>query len=293
LPYLFFIGVLAVDACALAHGQTSGAGAEAAPAIHAKTVADWWRQGGVAMYFLGLASVLMLTFAAEGMIKFTQKRMAPQPLVAALRQALQSGHYQEALNRCKEQPSYLSAVLAAGLERIGRGKQTVDFAVEEASLREGALIKSNLAYLSVIGVVSPMIGLAGTVFGMIKAFSTIGASGIADPLRLGEAIGEVLIATASGLIIAIPAFIFYHILKTKANGEILRANARVYQLLEDIPYHQVEGVRFVDGQYVFPEPAEQERILAHCPGCSAGLSQRTGFCPHCGAHLEWSIEVNA
>ena len=93
------------------------------------------------------------------------------------------------------------------MERIGRGKDVFDDALAEHGLREAQMLRTRNSYLSVIGVVSPMIGLLGTVIGMMKAFTVLGGSGISDPRALASSIGEVLLATASGLFIAIPAFV--------------------------------------------------------------------------------------
>ena len=91
-------------------------------------------------------------------------------------------------------------VLGNGLERIGRNKDSVEFIVEETALREANDLKTNTTYLSVIGVVSPMIGLTGTVWGMIGAFKTLGDKGISNPGRARRPHRrEVLVATMSGL----------------------------------------------------------------------------------------------
>ena len=129
------------------------------------------------------------------------------------------------------------------MERVGHGKDAVDFAVQEASVREGTLLKANSQYLSVIGVVSPMIGLTGTVIGMISAFRVLGQHGISDPSKLAAAIGEVLVATASGLVVAIPAFVFFYVFKNFAVSAILYAESHIYRLLDPIPYDQVSGIR--------------------------------------------------
>ena len=82
--------------------------------------------------------------------------------------------------------------------------------------KENSHLQTYISYLSVIGVCTPMIGLLGTVTGMIKAFAKLGSSGIGDPSGLSAAIGEVLVATASGLVIAIPAFGAFYFLRNRA-----------------------------------------------------------------------------
>ncbi len=219
-----------------------------------KSVKDIFHEGGSVMYFCVIMSMCVVAFTVEGFVKLRLVKLAPPILVAQLKEQIHSGNYQEAWQLCQSSPCYLSTLLAAGLERIGRSKDAVDFAIQENSVVESSILKTNTTYLSVIGVISPMVGLTGTVLGMIKAFATLGQSGISDPSKLAGNIGEVLVATAAGLVVAIPAFIFFYILKGKAQTASLRADALVYRLLEDIPYEQLSGIRIGEyGSEVFTE----------------------------------------
>jgi len=209
-----------------------------------KTFFDVFLEGGVVMWFLLAASILTVTFAIEGFFKLRKAKLAPPALAAQLQDLMSSGDYQGAWTACQQNKSFLSRVVSTGLERLGHGKDAVEFALQEASMREGTKVKANTQYLSVIGVVSPMIGLTGTVIGMIKAFQELGTSGVGgDPTGLSAAIGEVLVATAGGLVVAIPAFVFFYILKNIAQGAVLDADSVVYRLFEGIPYDQLGGLQ--------------------------------------------------
>ncbi len=201
------------------------------------------QQGGFVMYILGVASICLVWFTVEGFIILRASKLAPKALVARLHEAITSGNFQEAWNICRANRCFLSNVLGNGLERIGRNKDAVEFIVEETALRESNSLKTNTTYLSVIGVVAPMIGLTGTVWGMIGAFKTLGDNGISNPSLLAGKIGEVLVATMSGLLVAVPAFIFFYVLRARAQGAILYAESQVYRLLDDVPYEQVSGIR--------------------------------------------------
>ena len=107
-------------------------------------------------------------------------------------------------------------------------------------------IKANIQYLSVIGVVSPMVGLTGTVMGMIKAFETLGSSGAADPSKLAGNISEVLVATGAGLFVAIPGFILYYVFRNRIQTVSVAVDSEVNLLLEDIPFEQLTGYRVSD-----------------------------------------------
>lgn len=238
-------GVLLLSVTAPVSAQE--AAAPAAPAAAGgtaeKSFMDIFHEGGIVMYFCLVMSVCVVAFTAEGFVKLRVAKLAPPVLVARLREAIEAGNYQDAWQICQDNPCFLSTVLMAGLERIGRSKDAVDFAMQESGVTEGTLLKTNTTYLSVIGVIAPMVGLSGTVVGMIKAFSTLGSSGISDPSKLAANIGEVLVATAAGLMVAIPAFVFFYILKAKAQTAILRAETVSNRLMEEIPYDQIVGIR--------------------------------------------------
>lgn len=296
MPHLAAQTPAPTDASAPADAGT--ATPAAAPAQEATTLPQLLAQGGVVMYALGIASVCVVWFTAEGFYNLRAGRLAPKALIARLREAFSTGNYQEAWNICRSNKCFLSNVLAAGLERIGRGKDAVEFALEETAIRESTSLKTNTTYLSVIGVVSPMIGLTGTVWGMIKAFHTLGQSGITDPSKLAGNIGEVLVATASGLIVAIPAFVFFYILRARAQGAILFAESQVYSLLDEVPYEQLAGVRI--GESFSADQAGKLRsarsgtsqkvsrtVTTNCPSCNAPINVGTSPCPNCGTVLDW------
>jgi biopolymer transport protein ExbB len=277
-----------------------GADAAAAPAPAAKavTISDMVMQGGFVMIFLGIASVCMVWFGIEGFIILRTAKLAPPALVARLKEAFKAGNYQEAWNLCKANKCFLSNVLGNGLERIGRNKDAVEFIVEETAIRESNDLKTNTTYLSVIGVVSPMIGLTGTVWGMIGAFKTLGDNGISNPALLAGKIGEVLIATMSGLVVAVPAFILFYILRARAQSAILHAESQVYRLLDEVPYEQLSGVRI--GADFAAEGSAKTRsarsgvsqkvsrnVTTNCPSCNAPITVGASPCPNCGTVLDW------
>jgi biopolymer transport protein ExbB len=285
-----------------AGGDASAPGGAAAetPAAPPKatTLADMLYQGGFVMYILAIASVCLVWFTAEGFVMLRTSKLAPPALIARIKEAFKSGNYQEAWNICKANKCFLSNVLGNGLERIGRSKDAVEFIVEETALREANDLKTNTTYLSVIGVVSPMIGLTGTVWGMIGAFKALGDNGIANPSLLAGKIGEVLVATMSGLLVAVPAFIFFYILRAQAQSAILHAESQVYRLLDEIPYDQLAGVRI--GENFGTDQVGKSRqirsgvsqkvtrnVTTNCPSCNAPITVGTTPCPNCGTVLDW------
>jgi biopolymer transport protein ExbB len=273
-------------------------GTTAAPDVKATTLADMLSQGGFVMYILAAASVCLVWFTAEGFVILRAAKLAPPALIARIKEAFKAGNYQEAWNICKTNKCFLSNVLGNGLERIGRNKDAVEFIVEETALREANDLKTNTTYLSVIGVVSPMIGLTGTVWGMIGAFKTLGNNGISNPALLAGKIGEVLVATMSGLVVAVPAFVFFYILRARAQSAILHAESQVYRLLDDIPYEQLSGVRIGDN-FGTDQSAKSRQlrsgvsqkvsrnVTTNCPSCNAPITVGTSPCPNCHTVLDW------
>jgi biopolymer transport protein ExbB len=244
-----------------------------------------------------LTSITMVTFVIQNIITLRKEKVAPKALVDSLRNEIGAGNYQAAWETCNANNNYLSNVLKGALERVGRGKEAVEDAIAEYALREATTQRTRNSYLSVIGVISPMIGLLGTVIGMMRAFAVLGASGIGDPRGLATSIGEVLMATASGLFIAIPAFISYYIFRNRAQMVIVYADDQINRLLEDIPYEELGGLRigeyFNAGQPGLGDDAEESRrvsmaLTTNCPVCNGAVTPGDNPCPHCGATLDWA-----
>lgn len=198
----------------------------------------------VVMWMLLVMSVVMMTFIIEMIIKLRTPKLAPPAVVALLRDAIGQGNYQGAWEICKANPCFLSKVFSSAVENLGNGKHAVDEAIGEAFARESARLKAHNSYLSVIGVVSPMVGLTGTVVGMMQAFAVLGKSGAADMTGLSAAISGVLIATAAGLVVAIPAFMSFYFFKNQANIVFADVYSIVKNLLRSIPVDQLAGFQF-------------------------------------------------
>jgi biopolymer transport protein ExbB len=183
---------------------------DAAPArppagAQSKTLWQQIKEGGWVMFPIALCSIATLYLIGDGIIRTSRKRTAPPEHEEAIKTSLRQGDYVGAHNYCKTNPSPLTNVLRVGIGLLGEGKQVAEEGMLGALAKEHSHLQTYISYLSVIGVCTPMIGLLGTVTGMIKAFAKLGSSGIGDPSGLSAAIGEVLVATASGLIIAYPS----------------------------------------------------------------------------------------
>jgi len=180
------------------------------------TVGGMLKQGGWAMYPLGLMSMAMIYFIVRNTLMLREKTLLRADLKEELEAAIGRKDIAAARAICEENPSLMTSVLDAGLERINENdfdSAHITEAIEEAGNEQMVTFMKSVNYLSIIGGTAPMLGLLGTVSGMIKAFSTIAAGGMGKPELLAGNIGEALITTATGLIIAIPAMICYFVFK--------------------------------------------------------------------------------
>jgi len=210
---------------------------------HGDTFMDLFLLGGAVSWLLLVASILIMAFAIEAVIKIRVARLAPPAVYAQLKDAFVSGNYPQAVQICVANPCYLTHIVQAGLERLGRGRDAAEKAMGEMTAKEINDLKSNINYLSVIGVVSPMVGLTGTVIGMMKAFKTLGSSGAADPSKLSANISEVLFATAFGLFVAIPGFVLYYVFRNRVQTVSVAVEQQVGHLFEEVPFEQLTGYR--------------------------------------------------
>src|SRR5438270_8754378 len=195
---------------------------------------------------IALCSITTLYLIGDGVIRTSQKRVAPSEAEENVKTLFRNGDYVGAYNYCKESPSPLTNVLRIGIGLLGEGKEVTEEGITGELAKENSSMQTYISYLSVIGVCTPMIGLLGTVTGMIKAFAKLGASGIGDPSGLSAAIGEVLVATASGLIIAIPAFGAFYFLRNRATASLHYVQDIINQLFRKMPYESLAGVYLGD-----------------------------------------------
>ncbi len=300
VPFAFLLTAFLFCATVSPALAEPNAGDAAAKDGGGQTVLEMIMHGGPLIMTIWVAilatSITMVTLVIQNFILLRKEKVAPPALVKSLSQTLLAGNYQEAWEICNANNNYLANVLKTGLERVGRGKDAVEGALAEAGLREAQLIRTRNSYLSVIGVVAPMIGLLGTVIGMMGAFSTLGQSGIADTRKLATSIGEVLLATASGLFIAIPAFIFYYVFRNKSQVVIVHADDRINNLVEDIPYEELQGVKigenFSAGEGAPAKSGGSRKVsmslTTNCPVCNGPITAGVNPCPHCGATLQWA-----
>lgn len=233
--------------------------AEASPEVgeigHKKSLWDTLKEGGWVMIPIAGCSVLTFYLVGDGFLRVTNpSNLLPRQQVKAIREFFRAGRYVDAYNYCKQNPSPFCNVTRVAISLLGDGKAAVEEGIVAEMAKENSRMQTFISYLSVIGVCTPMIGLLGTVTGMIKAFDTLGSSGIGDPSSLSAAIGEVLVATASGLFIAIPAFGAFYYLRNRAAKGLHDIQDTLASLFRKMPYEKFTGAHIGDEEIYAADP---------------------------------------
>jgi len=209
--------------------------AEAEPVDDEKSLIDMYKAGGWAMYPLSFLSVLGLGLIVYNFIAVKPGPILQSEVLPQLEDALKTLDISKAKSICNENPAPTTNIIGAGLARVDLdhyNAEQIKEAVEEASAEELADPFVLINYLSVIGSLSPMVGLLGTVSGMVKAFNVIEAEGAGSAQALAGNISEALITTATGMIIGIPAMFFFFFFKNKY-GKI---TSRVGRIVGDLQF---------------------------------------------------------
>lgn len=212
----------------------------AAPATESSTsLFGLLQQGGWAMYPLGLTALFMFFLIFYCWRETGTARFVPGALVDALKDPLAKRDVESARGLCSGTNTVLSRCLSAALgkarpEKTDANREKIEGAYMDNVEAEDGAIGQWINYLNVVAAVAPMIGLLGTVSGMISAFQTIGQVGMGDPSALASDIGEALVTTATGLVIGIPAMVAYFIFRNRLNTNILKTVETGGDLIDEL-----------------------------------------------------------
>jgi biopolymer transport protein ExbB len=189
-------------------------------------------KGGIIMIPIISCSILALAIFIERFWSTKKEKVIPADLFVTVERLIKETKIGEALYMCGRNDSCLSRIILAGLKSHGRRIADIKEAIEEAGRREVASLDRYTGILGTIANITPLLGLLGTVSGMIKAFNVIAAGGVGDPAVLAGGISEALITTASGLSVAIPTFVAYKFLMGRADRLVLDMEEHSLNLVE-------------------------------------------------------------
>jgi biopolymer transport protein ExbB len=212
------LAALAADA------QTNSAFAQVAQAVSTRDMSmkEIFDKGGMLMYFLSALSVIGLAFIIYFIIILRREQLMPARFVAGLTALLREGKLTEARAACHANSSAIATVMEAALDYAIRSGGKPDSGmlrevIEGEGARQATLMQNQTQYLNDIAVIAPMIGLLGTVWGMLKAFNVVALDmARAKPLELAGGVSLSLITTCAGLIVAIPAMAGYFLFRNRA-----------------------------------------------------------------------------
>lgn len=219
----------------------------AAPPPHSQSLWDLLLQGGWAMWPLALCSLVMFFLIYHTWRETLRPRFVADALLPQLRAALAARDVAAARQMVAGSRTVLSRALAASLQRARPAEDDAGKAHIEASLAETLEVEDSaigqwINYLNVVATVAPMIGLLGTVSGMIGAFQTISTGGMGRPELLAGDIGEALITTATGLVIGIPAMVAYFIMRNRLANQMTATAQTATDLVDILAGETAEAV---------------------------------------------------
>jgi len=204
-------------------------------------VIDLIVKGGVFIYPIILCSVIALGIFLERLWVLRRKQIIPGTFIRNVEELLKKQKISEAVFLCQGDSSSIAKIFLAGLKNIGRGMWLVKETIEERGAREAVILEKHVGILATIANLTPLLGLLGTVSGMIKTFNVISVQGVGNPAPLAGGIAEALITTASGLCVAIPTLVCHRILKDKAESLIFEMEENSLKIVEIMENASTQG----------------------------------------------------
>lgn len=198
-----------------------------------KSLGDIIVGGGIIGWVIILLSIISLALAIEHFVTIRRDKLVPPELIDEIEALFEEEEYQEALELCENEPNFLTNVLSAGLPKINAGFDAMEKAMDEVAEEETIKLHQKIGWLSLIGNIAPMMGLFGTVLGMIGAFNEITRLGAnVTPKDLSAGISTALITTLFGLFVAMPALFFFFLFRNKVIKVSLEITAIAADLVE-------------------------------------------------------------
>jgi biopolymer transport protein ExbB len=215
------------------------------------------RDGGILMVPLLGCSFLLAVFGFERMVSLRWGRVVPKLFVNHFLEQLQSGQLSrgEALDACEENGSPAAKVFAAAVRRWGKPAVEIEQAAIDACEREVNHLRRYRRVFNGIATIGPLLGLLGTVFGLIRSFNDVaGAGAMGRPDLLARGFGEALITTAMGLLVAIPAMVLHWVFTSRVDRLAMRLDETCQQVIDEISLEAAADAR--------PAPRQKARALA-------------------------------
>jgi biopolymer transport protein ExbB len=188
-----------------------------------------------------ITSIAALWLIIDAMIGIKREKLLPAHVIEGVRTALTAGDLGAALEACEASPSPISRILMAGFSNISEGYEVIQEAVASSADMETEKLMQRINYLNVCGQIAPMLGLLGTVVGMVLAFGNLAtATGAAKSRLLAQNISTALWTTVVGLLISVPCLLAFTLIKNNATRLILESEATVLDLIKVLRNAEIE-----------------------------------------------------
>lgn len=214
--------------------------AQSAPAPAASETVQVWdlfkQSFDVFTILLVLGSVVSLTVIFSVAFELRESRVLPRSTTNVLRDLVRSQRFDDLRDACISHDTFVARILLAAMDQKGRSRESIREAAELAAAEESARCFRRLEVLNVIGNLGPLVGLAGTVWGMVIAFTSLGkAGGDATATSLSEGIAKALFHTLLGLLLAIPCLLMYGLYRPVVDRICMKGISIASELVEWIP----------------------------------------------------------
>ena len=217
----------------LLDGASSVAHAQDEPQeIKGKPLLSYVTDGGLIGIVICLCSVCGIALSITFAIQLRRDALVPPDVLELVEQSFEEENYDEAYQVCENNPSFFSAILAAGLAKIDMGYDEIEKALFETGELEAAKLQQKVGWLSLIASVAPMLGRFGTVSGMIGTFNVIAQSqSTPKPDQLAGGISQALVTTFLGLLVAIPMTVLFVVFRNKVASIVMEVAALTDELM--------------------------------------------------------------
>lgn len=199
---------------------------------------DFVEKGGVMMIPIGICSFVAMAVFIERLVSLRRENVIPKAFLVGLKKILKKDPTNKtaAIKYCKKNKSPVANVFASGIKSLDVSIESMQQHIDDAGSREVVKLRRFVRVLSVIASVAPLLGLLGTIFGMIRAFQTVAVMGeaLGKTELLAEGIYEAMITTAAGLCVAIPVLIAYHLISSKIDRLVADIDQMTVDFLEEL-----------------------------------------------------------
>jgi biopolymer transport protein ExbB len=212
---------------------------------------DFMIKGGWVMWPILICSLLGIAIFFERMFYFKSIKTKSKKFVFRVKNLVKKGGIDLAISACRKNPTPIAKIMLTGLMKFGRERKEIKEAIEDSANQEIPVLENNLSTLSTIGNVAPLLGLYGTVLGMIQCFNVITLMGVGDPRVLAGGISVALLTTAFGLTVAIPTVAAHNYLSN-----------RVEKLVREMEISCIDLLELLTGQEINSSEVVQDNIIS-------------------------------